>query len=626
MNSHQTFEIFYSAIIQAFLDKNYDFSERSLIEELKKNDSLTEAALSHAKVMLSSWSEFLNDLFLKKNIANLTGHLLNHIHFLKFLPDQDRKAHLIMFYEVLQALFEFIILNHIIYNESAEFEEDIKELELGLYQFENRLNPVQLSFYFLRRNATEINEVTEKYMTQVLENLYSNKMKKFHQALNELKAIQETITTVLQMDREEETSPLIIRLKNEFNLINQFYSILKEYVEAGNSIDLFNYQFEVRATFDYPFLDALKNISRWYSERNKEYLETAKSALNLIAAKKPFRKEDILISDTINGIYDLTLEFESLESDGMKSLCIMILEIFSDPKILLALKKYAFDYFENGLKYPHLIGQNLVPHLNIILKLCTEENISALYRKKMFKYILIIIKDLGQRRVFTIEQIKKYIKIVHLIDEKLQSQAIVKLGEFKKISYKLPDNYLLAELERGFASQLLYALEDFVDWDEGKEMMSRLNGPAAGDNPRINIMEKFMMVATEIADYRDLSEDIPASGFIKTEIIRNVIEKIIVEPFPQLDKNIKYFYAVILIHILNLAFDNGMISSTERIELLNLIKKNYLSGNQRYPISLINFKESELFSESYEHEFASIVNLWQIYLPIYQTNPIEKRN
>jgi hypothetical protein len=223
MNSHQAFETFYSAIIQAFLDKNYDFSERTLIEELKKNDSLTEAALSHAKIMLSSWSEFLNDLFLKKNIANLTGHLLNHIHFLKFLPDQDRRAHLVMFYEVILALFEFIILNHIVYYESAEFEEDIKEIELGLYQFENRLNPVQLSFYFLRRNATEINEITEKYITQVLENLNSNKMKKFHQSLNELKTIQETITTVLQMDRQEETSPLIMRLKNEFNLINQFY-------------------------------------------------------------------------------------------------------------------------------------------------------------------------------------------------------------------------------------------------------------------------------------------------------------------------------------------------------------------------------------------------------------------
>ncbi|MEJ2049696.1 MAG: hypothetical protein P8Y60_07625, partial [Calditrichota bacterium] len=295
-------------------------------------------------------------------------------------------------------------------------------------------------------------------------------------------------------------------------------------------------------------------------------------------------------------------------------------------QLVMALKIYAFNYFEKGLNYPFLIGQNLVPHLNIILKLCTEEKISVLYRKKMFKYIMIIIKDLGQRRVFTIEQIKKYIKIVHLIDEKLQSQAIVKLGEFKKISYKLPDNYLLADLERGFASQLLYALEDFVDWEEGREMMSRLKNLTTNDNPRMNIMDKLMMVATEIADYRDLSEDIPASGFIKTEIIRNIIEKVIVEPFPQLDKNIKYFYAVILIHILNLAFDNGMISSTERIELLNLLKKNYLTGNQRYPISLINFKESELFNESYEREFASVVNLWQIYLPIYQTNPIEKRN
>jgi len=624
MNSDHIFETFYSAVEQSFFEKSYQFSEKSLLAELEKDDFFDETAISHTKIMLSSWTEFLPELLKKGNIGNLTGHLLNHIHFLKFVPVESRKYHLHKFTEIFLSLFEFIILNGIIYHENAEFEEDLKESELGLSQFQPEIKLVQLTLYFLSRNTDEINVVTEKYITRVLESLVQNKTKSFHQSLNELKAIQETITTALQMDRTEDTNPLILKLKKEFNVINQFYTILKEFVELRDSAGLSQYQFEVRTTFDYPFLDTLKNISRWYAERDHRYLDSAESSLELIAAKKPFRKADVLLSETLQSIYDLTLEYEKTESDEFSGIFKIVLQIISNPEIHTNLKDIALHFFAELSKYPNLIGQNLVPHLNTILKLCTDDEISALYRKKLFKYTMIIIKDLGQRRVFTINQIKKYIKIIHLIDKKLQKQAIIKLGEFKKIKYTLPDQYLLTELERGFAAQLLYALEDFVDWDEGKEMIGRLRDSPIKAEPRVNIMDKLMMVATEVSDFRDLSEDVPASGFIKSEIIKNLIEKVIVEPFTQFDGIIKHFYATVLIQLLNLAYDNEMISSKDRKELAKLLRNKFKTVNQNLPMPLLKYEENELFSEAYEKEFTSLVNLWQVYLPLYHLHTVEK--
>ncbi len=624
MNSDHLFETFYSVVKQSFFEKSYQFSEKSLLDELEKDDFFDETAISHTKVMLSSWTEFLTELFKKGNIGNLTGHLLNHTHFLKFVPVENRNFHLHKFTEIFLSLFEFIVQNGIIYHESAEFEEDIKEVELGLSQFQHEINLVQLTLYFLSRNTNEINEVTERYMTRVLESLVLNKTKSFHQSLNELKAIQETITTALQMDREEETNPLILKLKKEFNIINQFYTFLKEFVELRDSAGLSQYQFEVRTTFDYPFLDTLKNISKWYTKRAHSHLDAAKNSLELISAKKPFRKEDILLSQTLQLIYDLTLEYEKTESEEFSRIFEIILQIILNPEINIILKKIALHFFDEVIKYPNLIGQNLVPHLNTILKLCTDDEISALYRKKLFKYVMIIIKDLGQRRVFTINQIKKYIKIIHLIDKKLQKQAIIKLGEFKKIRFTLPDVYLLTELERGFAAQLLYALEDFVGWDEGKEMISQLRESSIKTQPRVSIMDKLMMVATEVSDYRDLSEDVPASGFIKSEIIKNLIEKVIVEPFAQFDGIIKHFYATVLMQLLNLAFDNEMISSKDRKELGKLLRNKYKTLDQNLPLPLGKYEEQDLFNETYEKEFTSFINLWQVYLPVYHLYTMEK--
>ena len=624
MDGNISFETFYSAVEQSFFEKSYQFSEKSLLAELEKDDFFDETAISHTKIMLSSWTEFLPELLKKGNIGNLTGHLLNHIHFLKFVPVENRNYHLHKFTEIFLSLFEFIILNGIIYHENAEFEEDLKESELGLSQFQPEINLVQLTLYFLSRNTDELNVVTEKYVIRVLESLVQNKTKIFHQSLNELKAIQETITTALQMDRTEDTNPLILKLKKEFNVINQFYTILKEFVELRDSAGLSQYQFEVRTTFDYPFLDTMKNISRWYAERDHRYLDAAETSLELIAAKKPFRKSDILLSETLQSIYDLTLEYEKTESEEFSRIFEIILQIILNPEINIILKKIALHFFDDVIKYPNLIGQNLVPHLNTILKLCTDDEISALYRKKLFKYAMIIIKDLGQRRVFTIKQIKKYIKIIHLIDQKLQKQAIIKLGEFKKIKYTLPDQYLLTELERGFAAQLLYALEDFVDWNEGKEMIGRLRDSPIKAEPRVNIMDKLMMVATEVSDFRDLSEDVPASGFIKSEIIKNLIEKVIVEPFTQFDGIIKHFYATVLIQLLNLAFDNEMISSKDRKELAKLLRNKFKTVNQNLPMPLLKYEEHELFSEDYEKEFTSLVNLWQVYLPVYHLHTMEK--
>jgi hypothetical protein len=142
--------------------------------------------------------------------------------------------------------------------------------------------------------------------------------------------------------------------------------------------------------------------------------------------------------------------------------------------------------------------------------------------------------------------------------------------------------------------------------------------------PRVNIMDKLMMVATEVSDFRDLSEDVPASGFIKSEIIKNLIEKVIVEPFTQFDGIIKHFYATILIQILNLAFDNEMISSKDRKELAKLLRNKFKTVNQNLPMPLLKYEEHELFSEAYEKEFTSLVNLWQVYLPVYHLHTVEK--
>ena len=70
MDGNISFETFYSAVEQSFFEKSYQFSDKSLLDELEKDDFFDETAISHTKVMLSSWTEFLTDLFKKGSTEN----------------------------------------------------------------------------------------------------------------------------------------------------------------------------------------------------------------------------------------------------------------------------------------------------------------------------------------------------------------------------------------------------------------------------------------------------------------------------------------------------------------------------------------------------------------------------
>ncbi len=149
-----------------------------------------------------------------------------------------------------------------------------------------------LVFYILSKDFNEINQTTESHIIATLQALYKNDNALFNQHFNELRAIQETILTILQLDRKEQKSPLVRKLQKEFNLINQFCFILQKISETSFFPILKEHKLEFRSSYDYPFLDVLKNLSRWYAKSDVTYLKNAVEIFEFIRSKKPYRKED----------------------------------------------------------------------------------------------------------------------------------------------------------------------------------------------------------------------------------------------------------------------------------------------------------------------------------------------
>lgn len=620
MNLINTFDPFYKKLQESFSERTFEFASEKFLSELSDLPDFDKSLISYAQIMFSSWKEFLNNLYQNNNIEYLSGNLINHLNFIKRLSENQLEYHLIKLKEIYQTLFEYIVNTRVVFRENAEFEEDIKTIELELYQFDKNLKLVQLFFYLLKKHTVEINEITGAHIRHVINALEKGNSEEFHKQVQRLKSIQETIQTALQMDREEELSPVAQRLQKEFQTINQFFMILRQLMESKQYHHINRHHLEVKTSFDYPFLDVLKNISKWIVEGEEKYLNNAKKIFDNILAKNPYRKEDVAFLEAVEMILDIIEEYRKIDSGKFETPFPILMNIISNRSILPTLKNYISTLLDDIITYPELLSDRFNEPITFFLRICANDSISLLYRKKLLKYIAVIIKFFAKDYIIKPNLLKKYVTALNLLNNKFQKQSLVKLGQFKKVTYQFPDDYMLMELEKGIATQMLYALEDFVDWQERNKYINKLKNSPLKEDSRFIILEKLINVAVEISDYKDLSKDIPASGQIKTSIIMTMLQVIIIEHYSILPPTFCYFYSAIIIHTINLAYDNNMITAKERLEVLSKLKEKHQSLDKKYSLPLAGFKETDLFSEAYEREFSSIMSLWHIFLPIFHIN------
>jgi hypothetical protein len=198
------------------------------------------------------------------------------------------------------------------------------------------------------------------------------------------------------------------------------------------------------------------------------------------------------------------------------------------------------------------------------------------------------------------------------IKERLQQQSLKKLGKFREISYNLTDFQQLAELEKGMGTHLLFGLEDFSEWMEGKAIRERLLNSQIKTQPRFQIIENLYKIAIEITE-NSVSEDAAYELHeIQKEMIRTFGSKIIEENLPRLPDLLQVFYCSLITHTINLAYDVGKLNEEERYALMEKLEKK--SKSIKSP--LLRYTNSRIFSEEYEKEFSSLISIFNLYIPI----------
>ncbi|MBN2366998.1 MAG: hypothetical protein JXL67_12585 [Calditrichaeota bacterium] len=586
------FKTFYQSLFKSLDEKEVPQLDPVMVQSMSEKDSSDGFDLSYFRIMISSWIEFLNQLFSEGATDLLLTNLNNNLNFIKRIDGNSRDLHVRNIRNISEKLFDFILREKLLFTTSFEIEEEYKDYELDALLHDRTLNLEHLVLYILNHDFKEINETTLKHARGILNGLQQRDESKIRQNLNELKAIQETVLTILQMDRDDQQNAMVRKLRKEFDLINVFYFIIRKITENNSYKIKDRDAFEFKTSYDYPFLDALKTLSKYYQTRKKKYLQNAQQIISFIQTKKPFRVEDIEFLGRLNDIMDITNELSmAADEDEFK--------IFDedDKSQISAKAQVCFEFFIN---------------------LFVDPGMTLLYKRKLFTYIVVIVRAWFKSNFIPRERARSIMLDFIQLDRHLKRQSLKKMGNFREISFQLTPKMLLGEFEKGLATHLLYALEDFSEWTEGKEIYEKLKVSRKRQDPRFLTIENLYKISHEIADYTaEENEGVStASATIKKEMIKKYFSDILEEHFFLLPQLFQVLYSPLIIHTCNLVYDFGKITEEDRQEILSDLIKLRDSRYKDIRFALLDYPHSQIFSENYEKEFASIVTLLHLYIPL----------
>jgi hypothetical protein len=161
-------------------------------------------------------------------------------------------------------------------------------------------------------------------------------------------------------------------------------------------------------------------------------------------------------------------------------------------------------------------------------------------------------------------------------------------------------------------THLLFGLEDFLEWMEGKELRESLLTSPIKNKPRFQIIENLYKIAIEITESSESEDAAYELQEIQKEMIRTFGSKIIEENLPKIPDLLQVFYCSLITHTINLAYDAGKLSEEERYELVGKLENKSKSVSS----PLLRYTNSRIFSEEYEKEFSSLISFFNLYIPI----------
>jgi hypothetical protein len=188
------------------------------------------------------------------------------------------------------------------------------------------------------------------------------------------------------------------------------------------------------------------------------------------------------------------------------------------------------------------------------------------------------------------------------------------MGKFKPIEYQLDQNQLLDEYERGLSGQLLFALEDFDAWSEGKRFRRQLLQSSLRNHPRFQFADLLYRISQEIINDNDPADELTK---MQTEMIHDYLTEIIEEKFKLLPELLQIFYGAFLIQTVNLAVEAGKIDENTRTSFFEKLSEYERNQYKQILIPLMNYSGSRIFSEDYEKEVSSLISLFNLTIPLF---------
>ena len=616
MNSEAEFKSFYEAILNSCEVQKIPSLDENFIQIDSSQEKDSSGIMSYARIMVSSWLEFLNNLFSNSSAENLLSNLNNHLSFIKRLDPKDQRFHMHYFRLICAKLFHHLIHHKVVINTHFEIEDDYKVFEFDLFLIKNQTNLSDLVFYTLSKDFSEINEITEKHIKETLLSVKNKDKFQFNQNFNQLRAIQETILTILQLDRKEQKSLVVRKLQKEFDLINHFCFILQKISENSNYNILSESKLEYRSSYDYPFLDVLKNLGKWYLNAEAKYLQNAKEIVAFIRSKKPFRKEDVEFFSRIEDLVSITDDYRYVSQSEPEKFLDPFWGFLNDPGISWILKSAVIDFLLHVSHLRSTFETNLQQTLDFFLRLLDDQNITLIYRRQIFVNIALMVKAWIKTALIPPSEAKKVVTELVRIDNNLKKQPLKKMGNFLKISYEMKPELLLSEYEKGLSIQLLYALEDFSDWVEGRGLRKLLAKSMLNKNPRYLISDNLYKIAAEISEHKKSQEEISEDIKTKSALIKGFCKRIMDDYFKLLPELFQLIYSSFIIHIIHLASETEQILPEDRDWLLEKFSEMKISQYQQMNFPLLQFSNSKIFSESYEKELTSIISILHLYIPL----------
>lgn len=621
------FQNFYDSIIESFNFNEFILDEEEVFHNIIAHSEFDEDTQLYLRIMISSWNEFLGTLYYSRKSEGLLNHLNNHVNFLKRINIPERIYHKQIFKQICDRLFNFITANHIYIDYYDENDEPFFLYELNLGLISEKADLTDLVLYTLAANSREMNETTIHHIKMMLQELQKNDHSQVGLHLKELKAIQETCLTLLQMDGRKRSDSLVKKFHREFENINAFYNIFLNLLEDSRYRSFEKDHIEIGFSYQYLFLSILQSLRQWYQTDDEQYLIRAAELIHQIKTQNPFKPDDITMLNSVEILYRVSAVFWFVKTDRLHEMMRVFGEDLNDNRSPWWYKKIILRLIESWLENIRHLTKQVEDALNFAFLLMVETH-TTIYKKKLFINLSAITKSMAMAQLISPFLVVRYLSDLRQIWEKLKKQPVKKIGRFIPVPFDIPGNRILRDFEKGLTTQYLFGLEDFLDWSESNIYYRKLLHPSGDAGPRSQITMNLFNMAKEIARYTPSDNPKYYSGqedevdlrTIKERILKVLAIKMINEYFYNIENPVlQVFYGTIISYAVNLAYYAQILTNENRIYILKELNRAYsdVSGS-RSELPLFRYTTVELFNDAYEDEFNSVVNASRLYLPLLE--------